>query len=58
MIAIQSRPYAASSPVPAGSAKWNTASVESTNSSMAGSVSRARSSSFRSLRASATTSEA
>ena len=44
------------SSAPSGSAKWKTTSVETTKSSIAGSVSRARSSSRRSLRASAATS--
>ena len=42
----------------AGSANLKTTSVERTKSSIAGSVSRARSSTFRSLRASAATSDA
>ena len=54
--ATQSRPVAASSDEWAGSAKWKTTSVETTKSSIAGSVSRARSSSSRSLRARAPTS--
>jgi hypothetical protein len=57
-IATQSSPSPASRPLPAGSAKWKTTSAATTKSSMAGSVSRARSSSSRSLRASAVTSPA
>ena len=52
MIATQSSPNSASRDDPDGSAKWNTASTETTNRSIAGSVSRARSSSRRSFRAS------
>ena len=55
-IATQSRPFAASSELSAGSAKWKTTSAATTKSSIAGSVSRARSSSVRSLRASTATS--
>ena len=51
--ADQSRPRAATSLVPAGSAKWKIVSAEITNRSIDGSVSFARSSSSRSLRASA-----
>ena len=57
-IAIQSRPVSARSDEPLGSAKWKIVSAETTNSSIAGSVSRDRSSSSRSLRASAATSPA
>ena len=56
-VAIHKRPNAASLPLPLGSAKWNTTSAATTNRSIAGSVSRARSSRSRSLRASALTSE-
>ena len=52
MIATQSRPNAASRDEPDGKAKWKTARTERTKSSIAGSVSRARSSSLRSFRAS------
>ena len=52
-IATQSSPYAALSPASSGIAKWNTTSVESTKRSIAGSVSRPRSSTRRSLRVSA-----
>ncbi len=58
MIATQSSPFAASSELFFGSAKWKTTSAEMTKSSIAGSVSRARSSSIRSLRASTATSDA
>ena len=51
-IATQSSPSSASSEEPVGSAKWKTTRIATTNSSIAGSVSRARSSSRRSLRAS------
>ena len=54
--AAQSSPSAASWLVPRGSAKWKIVSAASTNSSIDGSVSFARSSSRRSLRASAATS--
>jgi hypothetical protein len=57
-IAIQSRPVSARSDSSAGSAKWKTTSAETTKSSIAGNVSRERSSSSRSLRASAATSAA
>ena len=55
-IAIQSSPVSARSDDPLGSAKWKIVSAETTNNSIAGSVSRERSSSSRSLRASAATS--
>ena len=51
-IATQSNPSSASREEPVGSAKWKTTRIATTNSSIAGSVSRARSSSRRSLRAS------
>ncbi len=57
-IATQSRPFAASSELCLGSAKWKTTSAEMTKSSIAGSVSRARSSRVRSFRASTATSDA
>ena len=55
-IATQSIPFAASSLLSAGSAKWKTTSAVMTKSSIAGTVLRARSSSLRSLRASTATS--
>ena len=58
MSATQSRPSAATCPVPFGSAKWKIVSAAITNRSIDGSVSFARSSSSRSLRASAATSDA
>ena len=51
-IATQSRPSSASFEDPDGSAKWKTTRIAITNSSIAGSVSRARSSNRRSFRAS------
>ena len=51
-IATQSSPLAASCDECAGSAKWKITNVATTNRSIAGSVSRARSSSRRSFRAS------
>ncbi len=54
--AIQSRPSAARSDESAGSAKRKTTRVETTNRSIAGTVSRERSSSSRFVRASAATS--
>ncbi len=54
--ADQSRPRAATSFVPRGNAKWKIVSAASTKSSIAGSVSFARTSSSRSFRASAPTS--
>src|SRR6266550_1208552 len=51
-IATQSSPSSARRDEPDGSAKWKTAKIASTKRSIAGSVSRARSSSRRSLRAS------
>src|SRR4051812_8690353 len=51
-IATQSSPSSASRDEPVGSAKWNTTRIAITNSSIAGSVSRARSSRRRSLPAS------
>ena len=55
-IATHRSPRPASSPVPDGSAKWKITSAAATKSSIAGSVSRERTSSSRSLRASAATS--
>src|SRR5436190_1442777 len=55
-IATQSSPLAARSELCFGSAKWKTTSVETTKRSIAGSVSRARSSSVRSFRARTATS--
>ncbi len=55
-IPIQSRPSDALSVASVGSAKWKTTSEATTKSSIAGTVSRERSSSSRSLRASAATS--
>jgi len=54
--ATHSSPSAATCPVPRGSAKWKIVSVAITKTSIDGSVSFARSSSSRSLRASAPTS--
>src|SRR2546421_274074 len=48
-IATHRSPFAASSDESAGRTKWKTTSIERTKSSIAGSVSRARSSSVRSL---------
>ncbi len=56
-IADQRSPSAALSPVPRGSAKWKIVSVAITNRSIDGRVSFARSSSSRSFRVSAATSE-
>jgi hypothetical protein len=53
MIATHSSPRAASADDPAGSAKWKTTKIATTKTSIAGSVSRARSSSSRSFRVSA-----
>jgi hypothetical protein len=55
-IAIQSRPVVSSLDGVPGNAKWKITNVAATKRSIAGSVSRARSSSSRSLRASAPTS--
>jgi hypothetical protein len=55
-IATQSRPVVSSFEDVPGSAKWKTTKTAATNKSIAGSVSRARSSSRRSFRASAPTS--
>ena len=54
--ATQSRPFAARSELWDGSAKWNVTNAAITNRSIAGTVSRARSSSRRSLRARTSTS--